>query len=115
MTPSDILKSLEANIKVGNDAVDFGKALERLHNNKDFKRVILDGYFKDEARRLVHLLSAVDMQTKDKQESIIKQMEGIGQLSQYFNVVKFHARQGQKSVDECEELREEILVEGADE
>lgn len=112
MTPSEILKTLENNIKVSGEAVDFGKALERLYNNKDFKRVIVEGYFKDEPIRLVQLLSAVDMQTPDKQQSIMQQMVGIGQLQQYFNVIKFHARQGQKSIEECEDLREEILTEG---
>ena len=111
MTQSDLLESIATNIKVGTEAVEFGKALERLQANRDFKRVILDGYFKDEAVRLVQLISEPDMQSAEKQQSIHQQMVAIGQLGQYFRVIKFHARQGEKSVYESEELREEILAE----
>ena len=111
MTSADILNNLEQNIKVGTEAVDFGKALDRLFINRDFKRVILDGYFKDESVRLVHLLSDPSMQSPEKQKAIHQQMTAIGELSQYFSVIRFHAKQGEKSVSECEDLREEILAE----
>lgn len=114
MNATDILNNLELNIKAGTEAVDFGKALDRLFANRDFKRVVLEGYFKDEAVRLVHLFSDPAFQSVEKQQSIQQQMLAIGHLHQYFQVIKFHARQGEKSVAESEDLREEILAEGVE-
>lgn len=113
MTLTEQLSQIEKDIKTSTEVVDFGNALERLRSNRDFKRVVLEGYFKDEAVRLVHLLSDPAMQTPEKQASIHTQMMGIGQMSQYFNTVFFRARQAGKYIADAEEMREELIAEEA--
>ena len=49
------IQGIERNITKSVAAIERGIALERLRVNKDFKSIVLDGYFKDEAVRLVHL------------------------------------------------------------
>lgn len=113
MTITEQLNQIEKDIKVSTEVVDFGNALERLRSNRDFKRVVLEGYFKDEAVRLVHLSADPSMQSPEKQESIKQQMNAIGQLNQYFNTVFFRARQAGKYIADAEEMRHELIAEEA--
>ena len=39
------LQQLDFNIKLAQKIVDMGDALDRLRNNRDFKKVIGEGYF----------------------------------------------------------------------
>lgn len=112
MSSIDSIKELEASIQRASQHVELGKALERLYNNKDFKLVIKDGYFRDEAVRLVHLKSDPSMENPVSQESIIKQMDAIGSLSQYFAVLNMQARGGSRSIEADEQTLDEIQSEG---
>ncbi len=105
------IKEIELSIKRAVNLVDAGKALDRLRSNKDFKLIIGDGYLKEEAIRLVHLKSNVSMQTPDRQASIMKQIDSIGQLTQYFDTVLHQASLAQKAIDTDEETRDELLAE----
>lgn len=108
---TETIQAIEHNIKNAKGIIEFGNALERLRGNKDFKRVILEGYFEQEAIRLVHLKSDPNMQSPVLQQSIVKDVDAIGSLSQYFNVVMFKTAQALKSIGADEEARDEILAE----
>lgn len=108
----DVIQEIESNIKQSQKIVEMGSSLERLQNNQDFKRVIMEGYFKQEAIRLVHLRSQASMQTAAMQESINKQIDSIGALSQYFQVIFHQASLASKAIASDEETRDEILAEG---
>lgn len=109
----DQLQDIEENIKEARKIVEFGAALDRLRNNKDFKAIILDGYFKTEAIRLVHLKADPSMDTPERQANIIKGMDAIGALSEYFHVVDHQAQLARKAIDYGEEAISEILDEEA--
>lgn len=111
MNITEQLNQIEKDIKVSTEVVDFGNALERLRSNRDFKRVVLEGYFKDEAVRLVHLSADPSMQSPEKQESIKQQTLAIGHLVQYLNTVFFRARQAGKYIADAEEMRHELIAE----
>lgn len=106
------IEKLDRNIKEARKIVERGNALERLSNNKDFKQIIGTGFFQEEAVRLVHLKADHNMQDPASQESITKQMDSIGVLSQYFNRVRHETRQAIKAIEADEETREELLREG---
>lgn len=108
------VQAIEANIAEARKIVDFGHALERLQNNADFKKVVKEGYFKDEAIRLVHAKSNPNLQSADSQRFIIQQMDAIGSLTQYFDMVFHKASLAAKAIDADEEARDEILAEGAE-
>ena len=109
------IQELDANIKEAKKIADLAASLDRLRSNRDFKKVILDGYFEDEAIRLVHLKSEPQMQSPESQASIIQQLDAIGTLNQYFTVVYQKARLAQKSIEDDEQTREELLAEGVGE
>lgn len=111
MSSIESIKELEASIQRAKEHVELGKALDRLFSNKDFKLVIKDGYFRDEAVRLVHLRVDPAVQNPAAQESIIKQMDAIGSLSQYFSVLNMLARNASRSMEDDEQTLDEIQSE----
>ena len=113
MDNTQVIQDIELNIKQAKVLVDTGNALERLRNNRDFKEIINKGYFEQEAIRLVHLKGDPSMQTAEYQDSIIKQMDAIGALNQYFNTVFHRASLAEKAIASDEEARDELLAEDA--
>lgn len=113
MDNSKVIQDIELNIKQAQALVDTGNALERLRSNRDFKKIINEGYFEKEAIRLVHLKGDPSMQTPERQESIVKQMDAIGALHQYFNTVFHRAALAEKAIIEDTETRDELLNEDA--
>ena len=106
------LQKIEQSIKQSQKVVDLGESLERLVNNRDFKKVILEGYFEQEAIRLVHLKSDDNMQSYESQEAIEKQMTGIGAFSTYLSTLRTRAQMAVNAVAADEQTRNELLEEG---
>ena len=107
------LQQLERNIKHAQKTVDLGDALDRLRNNRDFKKVIGEAYFNEEAVRLVHLMSDANMQSPEIQHSIHKQMIAIGVFHDFLNTLATRADMARRSVAADEATRDELLAEDA--
>ena len=71
---NDQIASIEQDITKAKGVIDFSNALVRLKGNRDFKEVVLTGYFETEAIRLVHLKAEPHMQAPDSQLSIVSQI-----------------------------------------
>ena len=108
------LQAIENNIKQAQKTADLGDSLERLKSNRDFKKIVLEGYFEQEAIRLVHLKSDPNMQSADSQKAIATQMDAIGMFKQYLGLVSFKAALAGKSIEADEYARDELLEEGAE-
>ena len=108
---NEIVEAIERSIKQARVAVEESNALERLRNNKDFKKVILDNYFKEEAVRLVHLKADPSMQSVDSQKSIVAQMDAIGAVSQFLTHILQRGALATKQIASDEATRDEILAE----
>lgn len=105
------IQQLEVSIKQAQSDVDIGNSLDRLLSNRDFKKVIMEGYFEKEAIRLVHLKADPNMQNEGSQKAIINQMDAIGSLKQYFYLVQAKASMAQKSVESDSQTLEDLLAE----
>ena len=114
MNSTNVIESLENNIKEAEKLVELGTAVDRLRTNKDFKRVVLDGYFKDEAVRLVMLKADPNMQSTQSQDSIVKQMDAIGALNGYLMTIKYFATQAARGIEADSNTIEELLAEGGE-
>ena len=106
------LQAIEQSIKQSQKSVELGSAYERLLSNRDFKKIVLEGYFEQEAIRLVHLKSDPNMQSAESQKSIATQMDAIGSFKQYLQLVKFKAEMAGKAIEADEYARDELLAEG---
>ena len=105
------IQQIESNIRQAKKVVEFGDAIERLRGNRDFKKVIIEGYFEQEAIRLVHLKADSNMQGTESQKAIVAQMDAIGTLSQYLQTQSTLARMADKAIEADEQAREELLNE----
>ena len=114
MMSNNEVTEIELNIKEAQEIVDLGKALDRLHNNRDFKKVILEGYFKNEAVRLVSIKGDPNLQSVDSQERIVKAIDAIGGLRGFFGTIDFKAEQAKQAIEE-DEKELEFIRNGEDE
>lgn len=112
MSNQDEINAIERNVKDAKELKALGTSLERLVNNRDFQKVIKQGYFADEAVRLVHAKGDPACQTTEKQASIIRQMDSISNLNQYFQTILHTAGLADKAIEEGEAVLEEMRAEG---
>ena len=112
MSNTDTVQAIEKDIQHSKELVELGKGLERLRSNRDFKKLIIDGYFGQECIRLVLCKADQNMQASDKQASIVKQMDAIGSLHEYFQTVFIKASMAEKSVADNEQERDLLVLEG---
>lgn len=108
MSTQDEITSIERNVQDGRKRKDLGAALERLYTSRDFRAVIKAGYFEAEAVRLVHLKGDPSMQTQERQADIIKQIDAISALNQYFLTIQHSAGLADKEIEEGEAILEEL-------
>lgn len=109
---TDTINAIERNMKKAREVLEFSAALERLRGNRDFKKVVLEGYFEQEAIRLVHLKSDQNMQSPTIQQSIVNQIDAIGQLSQFFSTAVQKASMASRQIESDQDTIEELAAEG---
>ena len=80
--------AIEVRIDQLKDMVKESDALERLMSNADFKTVILDGYFRETAIRLVEFKASPNAQGEAQQAATLAQIDAIGELQQHLNAVR---------------------------
>lgn len=102
MSQSEI-EQIELTIEEAEKMVERMERALRLAENPDFKALILEGYFKEEAIRLTHLLSAPALSPKMREDTI-KGLEAIGLLKQHLHAV---VQKGVLAEQEIKEAREE--------
>lgn len=106
------LQELEANISTAKEALELGSAIERLFSNRDFKKIVLNGYFEKEAVRLVHAKADVSNASEEAQKSIVLQIDSIGSFSKYLQRITTEAGLAGKTVELDEQTRDELIFEG---
>jgi hypothetical protein len=107
------IEQIEVSMEAAKARVDMAKALDELHRNRNFKKVILEGYFEKEAQRLVMLKSDPQMSDAEHQKAVDEAIIGVGQLGQYFRTVFQLASMAERALAEDEQTREELLSEAA--
>lgn len=111
MSNDESVREIEVSMEDAKAYIEAGDAMNRLRDNKDFQKIILEGYFKEEAIRLISLKADHLMRAPEDQEFLIKCMDGIGCLQNYIRTVMFAAQQAVRSVQASDEALEEIELE----
>ena len=106
------IEEIELNIEQAKRIIENGKALDRLFNNPDFRKIIVDGYLREEAVRLVHLKSDPNLASSEMQGEIVKSIDAIGCLNHYFRNVNHQRMLAVNAIEADEQTREELLAEG---
>lgn len=105
------LADLDRDAKAAKLRIDAGNSLERLRSNRDFNKLIVEGYLKDEAIRLVHAKADPALQSASAQAAILRDIDAIGALEQFFTTIYQQARIAGKQMLDIDEMREELLKE----
>lgn len=107
------LKEIEDSIKSARKLVELGDTLERLKSNRDFRAIVLEGYFEKEAIRLVQAKSNPALQSAEMQKLILTQIDSIGNLNLFFATIVQQASIARKSIEQDESMLEELANEEA--
>lgn len=99
----DHIQEIELNIAEAKKFVALGKSVEKLMANRDFKKVISEGYLEQEAIRLVHLKADPNMQDAESQAAIVTQIDAIGSFTAYLNKVMGQARMAEQAIEADEQ------------
>lgn len=109
MTPQDEqIQEFELSIEQAKAQVGLAEALQRLHQNPDFKSVILEGYFRDEAARMVGLLGEPTLQEPAMQQALHNSLRSISELRQHFAKVFHFGELAARAIDDNERAIVEI-------
>lgn len=100
-------------IEQASESVKDLEALKRLEKNRDFKRLISDGYFKDEASRAVLMLADPSMQEPERQRSLHNSIIACGEFRQYLGTKYQLGNIAIRSLAADELTREQLLAEEA--
>ena len=106
------INQIEVNIESAKEAIACRDSLVKLTKNREFKKIIEDGYFKDEASRIVLVKADPALQSAENQEQLDKQIIAIGELRQYFRMIFAVGAEAERSMTADEQTREELLAEG---
>ncbi len=104
------VEQIAIDIERANANISKAEALKRLMDSKDFKSIILDGYFKEEASRCVLLKADSNMSAQD-QLDLDKQIIAIGELHSHFNVILRLGAMAREAVQADLDTQTELLNE----
>lgn len=105
------IEEINISINEAKNRVAIKNSLDRLTRDPNFERVILTGYFMEEASRLVLLKADPAMQSTESQLAITKCIDAIGHFRQYLRTTIQLGIMAEKSLAEDEQTREEIMQE----
>jgi len=105
-------EEIQLDINAARELVKDGDRLMRLHENEDFKALIVEGYFKAEPARLTQIKAHPGMQSDEQQQNILRALDAIGGLQQYFHKIFIQADQAEEAIRVNEQELENMAEEG---
>ncbi len=107
--------NLEVEIDQAKEMISLNDELQKLFNYGPFKTIIDEGFFKDEAIRLVALKMDPEFRGAEKQEAVDRAMYAIGGLRAYFHRIFRVSEMAKEAMEEMQETHAAMLTEDADE
>ncbi len=83
--------------------VDMMEALRRLNHNPDFKLVVSQGYFEQEAARIAIAKSEPALQRPEVQDRMARDIDAIGSLFQYFRTIGEMGEQAKGAIQDADD------------
>lgn len=104
--------AIELNVANARNQKDLAVSLERLYSNKDFQAVVTNGYFREEAVRLVLARGAANLQTPEHQAKLQAEIDAVSRFSSYLDTINFFGQQAVKAIEDGEAELEMIRTGG---
>jgi len=111
MSNDEQIKEVELSIDMAKEAINKKKDFDKLLLLPEFNSIIEDGYFKVKASELVLLLASPGMQADTHQKELLKQINAIGSLRQYFHSIVAQGMQAESALEDFEATQTELLEE----
>lgn len=111
LSTDEQIELVEISIEQAKEKIKAGKDLEKLTKNREFTKLVLEGFFKEEASRIVLLKADPAMQEPEMQDMMDKQIIAIGYLRQYFARIMQEAQVAERTLLADEATHEELLGE----
>jgi|TARA_B110000908_G_C10045964_1_gene354022 hypothetical protein len=105
------MQEIEITIEDAKKAIYLGDLVTKLESNPDFKELIIDGYFKEDAARVVMLKADKEFQSLAQQDKLDKDIMGISVFGEYLRTKKILGLMAQESLREHEDTRQAIVQE----
>lgn len=103
MNPDLFKEALERDLDTHKHSIELLKSLRALSRNKDFQRVITEGYFRDEAVAGVAALSAPTVDSEASRAKTLKRLDAISELQQYFTSIEIFGEESEDIIGDIEE------------
>jgi len=106
------IQQVEISIEHAREMVKRGKQAQLLADNPDFKSVVIEGYFRDEAARLAHLASdpGIDQNTRD---AVYRDLTAPGAFKRYLHAVIHFGRMAEDDIEQGSLMLDELRTEEA--
>lgn len=105
------IKEVELSIETAKEYLELFEEASKLPDNKSFKLVIMEGYFKEEAARLAGMLADPSMMDETNQRELMSMLKAIGHLKQYLLGIDKTGKMFKASLEGSEELLDELRSE----
>lgn len=96
------IREIELSMDAAKEKISLAESLDKLRKNRDFKKIIEEGYFKNEAVRLVHMKGYPSEQRDDLQQAIIRDIDAIGSLRSYLDTIYREAEWAESAIHASE-------------
>lgn len=107
------LNDVEISIEDARKTVNRMKDLQQLLDSPIWENIIENGYFRDEASRLVLLKADPAMLGDKEQKQIQIAIDAIGPFRQYLRTIMQFGMMAERAMEDDENTREELLAEEA--
>jgi len=111
MNDSQQVQAIDITIDDAKKKIEMANDVIALRKNKHFKRLIEDGYFKDEAQRVVYARANIENLDELNQAYLLKSTDSIAFFRAYLAAIQIEGRSARNALTQHELTREEILAE----
>ena len=114
MSTNEDIHQLEVTLENAKEAVAAKDACNRLTDNKDFQKIVVEGYLQNFAARQVMLRADPEFKDPEKQADVLKAIDGIGQFRMFMLNIMAQGTAAQNAIEGDEATLEEIRNEGGE-
>ena len=105
------IQEIEVELEVAKKAIRLGQLVTSLEKNEEFIELFTEGYFKEEAARVVMLKADPTFSSDEKQAKLDKDILGISVLGEYLRAKKLLGLAMEDAMREKEDTKAELLQE----
>ena len=105
------MQEIEIDIDEARKAIELGEIVTRLEKHPDFRTLVIEGYFRDDAARIVMLKADPEFISEERQGKLDRDILGISVFGEYLRTKKVLGTMAQQAIYQHEQTREELIQE----